>query len=114
LFKLQHKPALKRLASAVQLPWVELERDCRAGRNRCNCWKHLRYYKGGKVVYKTTKQRTWAGAEREKQTKLQAMDKEVRGAPPPSPQASIAEAVELYIADKKQQGVRHLVKVWCL
>jgi hypothetical protein len=92
---------LKRLASAVQLPWVEL------------CWKHLRYYKGGKVVYKTTK-RTWAGAEREKQTKLQAMDEEVRGAPPPSPQASIAEAVELYIADKKQQGVRHLVKVWCL
>src|ERR1700733_1600419 len=73
---------------------------------RCSCWKSLRYFKGGKVVYEATKQRTWAGAERKKQTKLQAMEEESRGAPPPSPKASVEEAVDLYIADKEQQGVQ--------
>jgi hypothetical protein len=64
-----------------------------------------RFVKGGKVVYEATKQRTWAGAERRKQTKLQAMEEESRGGPPPPPKASVEEAVNLYIADKEQQGV---------
>ena len=75
------------------------------GNKRCKCWRHLRWFKDGKIHYEATKERTWAGAERAKQAKLQSWEEESRGVPAPRAKMTVAEAAELYIADKKQQGL---------
>jgi integrase/recombinase XerD len=72
---------------------------------RCNCWKHLRWFGDGKVHTEATKERTWAGAERAKQAKLHTWEEEALGKPAPRAKMTVAEATELYIADKKQQGL---------
>ncbi|MFZ1140735.1 MAG: site-specific integrase, partial [Candidatus Sulfotelmatobacter sp.] len=73
---------------------------------RCDCWKSLRYFQDGKIHYEATKERTWAGAKRAEREKYQAWEEEARGVPAPREKKTVAEAAELYIADKSQQGLR--------
>ncbi|MGA9511148.1 MAG: tyrosine-type recombinase/integrase, partial [Candidatus Sulfotelmatobacter sp.] len=72
---------------------------------RCDCWKHLRWFENGRLHWKATKERTWAGAERAKQAKLHTWEEEAMGKPAPRAKMTVAEAAALYIADKKQQGL---------
>lgn len=73
---------------------------------RCDCWKSLRYFQDGKIHYEATKERTWAGAKRAEQEKYQAWEEEARGVPAPREKKTVAEAAELYLADKSQQSLR--------
>ncbi len=77
---------------------------------RCGCWRSLRWFgdpfktTDRSVHYEATKERTWAGASRAMHAKQKAWEEQARGAVP-APKASVAEAVELYIADKEQQRI---------
>src|SRR5438552_4166736 len=77
---------------------------------RCSCWRSLRWFgdpfktTDRRIHYEATKERTWAGASRAMLKKQKAWEEQTRGVMP-APKASVAWAVDLYIADKEQQGV---------
>jgi integrase len=71
---------------------------------RCGCWKSLRYFKGGKVVYEATKQRTWAGAERAKRAKEAELDPNLT-APVAQLSLDIKAAVETHLQAKEGENV---------
>ncbi len=70
---------------------------------RCACRKHLRWTQGGTQYRKTAGTRSWEGAE-EAKSRLVA---QLSGRPvPESPEGfAIQEAIKLFKADKKNQGV---------
>ena len=71
---------------------------------RCNCWKHLRWSSDGKQYRRTTKSRTWAGAERAKrevELSYESLGKPARADRP----ATIRQALETFISDKQGQNL---------
>jgi hypothetical protein len=72
---------------------------------RCRCWKHLRWHGNGTPRREATKCRDWAGAERAKQDLLKRMEAAAFGFPVRR-ETALAQAGELYIADKLQQGLK--------
>jgi integrase/recombinase XerD len=71
---------------------------------RCNCKKHIRWSQNGKQHRLRTGSRSWAGAE-EKKRELEA---QLTGQPTPAQNTAphtLADAVEIFMADKKSQGV---------
>lgn len=76
----------------------------------CRCWRSLRWFgdpfdtADRRVHYEATHERTWAGASRVMLEKQKVWEEQDRGVTP-APKSSVAGAVELYIADKKQQGL---------
>lgn len=72
---------------------------------RCNCRKHLRWTLNGAQYRRAAKTRSWAEAEKSKR----ALEDQLSGsAPVPGPSntpKTIEEAITLFIADKKIQGL---------
>jgi len=111
-------------ASTVQLSaiptitiFVRHRKDCpRAGDELykgCRCSKHLRWYANGKQHRQSAKTRTWSIAEerrREVETRYAAADP---SKPLPSSalqtksRPTIEQAIELFLSDKKTQGLDH-------
>jgi site-specific recombinase XerD len=81
------------------------ESDPKGQHKRCSCWKHLRYFKDGKVVWQTTKQRSWAEAERVKREFEQQHDPATRRTQAAMRRIAIAKARESFLADKSGQNV---------
>ena len=71
---------------------------------RCNCKKHLRWTQNGKQHRLKTGSRSWAGAE-EKKRELEAQLGGRADSAPSSPPRTLADAVEIFLADKKTQGI---------
>jgi integrase/recombinase XerD len=70
----------------------------------CRCRKHLRWSKDGKQFRKQAGTRSWSEAEEVKRT----LEAELSGKPIPGadkPAVSMEEAIRVFIADKKNQGV---------
>ena len=70
----------------------------------CKCRKHLRWSQHGKQFRRTAGTRSWGLAEDAKRT----LEAELSGKPIPAadaPQQTISQAMEVFTADKKNQGV---------
>jgi integrase/recombinase XerD len=71
----------------------------------CKCRKHLRWSQDGKQFRKQAGTRSWAEAEEKKR----ALENQLSGAPPSKTTAetgqSITQAVEVFLQDKKNQGI---------
>lgn len=68
---------------------------------RCKCWKHLRWFEKGKQQYKTTKSRTWEGAERFKrnwETSRLPQSTQPRI-------VTVRDAVDAFLDQKRGQGI---------
>jgi integrase/recombinase XerD len=70
---------------------------------RCNCKKHLRWTHDGKQHRLKTGSRSWAGAEDAKRD----LEAQLTGRPPEPSSApqTLADAIDVFRADKKNQGV---------
>ena len=71
---------------------------------RCNCKKHLRWSQNGKQHRMKTGSRSWAGAEEKKRE----LENELAGrttSPQPSALHTLADAIEVFMKDKKTQGI---------
>jgi integrase/recombinase XerD len=72
---------------------------------RCNCRKSLRWTQDGKQFRRGAKTRSWAEAEEVKRR----LEDQLSGAPPSKPSAesehTISEAIEVFIQDKRNQGI---------
>jgi len=74
---------------------------------RCNCRKHLRWTHDGKQYRRSAKTRSWEQAERERRELEESFE---QGGKPTAPQIdtrkTIARAVELFLLEKKTEGVK--------
>ncbi|MGA9559349.1 MAG: tyrosine-type recombinase/integrase [Terriglobales bacterium] len=69
---------------------------------RCNCRKHLRWSKDGKQFRQKAGTRSWAEAEEQKRR----LEDGLAGRAPSNPETkSLADAVKVFEADKKNQGL---------
>jgi len=71
---------------------------------RCNCRKHLRWTQNGKQYRKTAKSRSWAGAEESKHR----LEEQLAGrmSKPDTAGLLLAEAIEVFKANKQAQGIK--------
>jgi len=71
----------------------------------CKCRKHLRWSQGGKQFRKQAGTRSWAEAEEKKRD----LENQLSGAPPSKAPAekgqTISEAIDVFLQDKKNQGI---------
>src|ERR1700740_1791876 len=70
---------------------------------RCNCWKHVRWFKDGKLHMKATKQRTWAGAERVRRETEDSFNPTIAKTEPDA--VTLASAINLFIKNKEGQNL---------
>jgi site-specific recombinase XerD len=70
---------------------------------KCNCRKFLRWFKDGKLWRKTTKTRSWTEAEKQKRE----LEDQFAGSVTPvsSNGKLLLEAIELFLTDKRNQGL---------
>jgi len=70
---------------------------------RCNCRKHFRWTQNGKQFRQKAGTRSWAEAEEQKRR----LEDQLAGRTPsePSEGRTIADALDVFKADKKNQGI---------
>jgi integrase/recombinase XerD len=71
---------------------------------RCNCKKHLRWSQNGTQRRLKTGSRSWAGAE-EKKRELEAQLTGLHTPAQDTAPRTLADAIEIFMADKKSQGI---------
>jgi site-specific recombinase XerD len=73
---------------------------------RCDCWKHLRWYYGGKQYRKTAKSRTWAGAERAKREVEFSYENASVGETTQNTEGiSVNQAIRVFLEDKEGKNM---------
>jgi integrase len=70
---------------------------------RCNCWKHLRWFEDGRLHWKATKERTWAGAERIKQEMI--AERNGSASAVEDNHVTVAQAIEVFLVEKTGQNL---------
>lgn len=82
---------------------------------RCNCRKHLRWTLNGTQYRRSAKSRSWAEAEKVKRAVEDQLSGNQSAPASPDTPKTIEEAVALFIADKKVQGLTpDLIKKYTL
>ena len=72
---------------------------------RCKCWKSIRWFEKGKQRYKTTKSRTWEGAERFKRN--WEASRQPHHSTQPVRIVTVRDAVDAFLDQKRGQGISH-------
>ena len=70
---------------------------------RCDCWKHLRWHESGKLHWKATKERTWAGAELAKQEMIAERNGSANAVE--ENHVTVARAIEVFLSEKASQNL---------